>query len=85
MQRHEARLATLAEHPQVHHAASLLPGVLDREPADFLAAQTVIEQGGQQRLVAKGFQDIPFKVPAREPVSWGNEEATGERDLGSGD
>ena len=33
----------------------------------------------------KDLKAIPFKVPAREPVSWGNEEATGERDLGSGD
>ena len=33
----------------------------------------------------KVYNTIPFKVPAREPVSWGNEEATGERDLGSGD
>ncbi len=36
-------------------------------------------------LVPGLLRAIPFKVPAREPVSWGNEEATGERDLGSGD
>ena len=36
-------------------------------------------------VLAEILRPIPFKVPAREPVSWGNEEATGERDLGSGD
>ena len=38
-----------------------------------------------RRVLAGALSAIPFKVPAREPVSWGNEEATGERDLGSGD
>ncbi len=44
-----------------------------------------VEEGQKVPSFAEALTTIPFKVPAREPVSWGNEEATGERDLGSGD
>ena len=46
---------------------------------------TAAAQLGEVHVLIAGLNAIPFKVPAREPVSWGNEEATGERDLGSGD
>jgi len=53
MQRHIAGLAAFAGHFQVRHAAPFLLEVFDFQLAQFLAPQRVIEQGGQNRLVAE--------------------------------
>lgn len=55
------------------------------DTAAHAGATVITEVPASATVSAEAYSGIPFKVPAREPVSWGNEEATGERDLGSGD
>lgn len=51
VQRYIARLAALARHSQVRHAAALMPEVLDGQLAELVTAERVIEQGGEHRAV----------------------------------
>ncbi len=52
MQRHVTSFASFARDLQVRHAAPLVLGILDLQPAELVAPERVIEQGGQYRLVA---------------------------------
>lgn len=52
VQRHVAGLAALARDLQVRHAAALMLEVLDGQLAQLLAAQCVIQQGGQDGPVS---------------------------------
>lgn len=55
--RHVADLGPLAVDPEMHHALAALQ-VLDPQPAQLLAPQTVVEQGRQDGAVAYAFQGV---------------------------
>ena len=56
MERHVARLFALAGDLQMRHAATFMPEVPDGELAQLLAAERVIEQGGQNGAIAHAFE-----------------------------
>ncbi len=58
VQRQVARLAALARHFQMHHAAPLLAHVADFQLAELIPAQRVIEQGGQNRAITLGLHRV---------------------------
>src|SRR5581483_5521018 len=54
---HEAHLVALALDPKVHHALSALH-IAHAQPAEFFAADTVIEEGGQNGAIALTLERI---------------------------
>ena len=57
MHGNEPNLAVLAVHPEMHHALTALQ-VTQPQPAEFLTANTVIEQGGQNGAIAHALERI---------------------------
>ena len=63
VRRQEAQLAALALHAQVGNAPALLGEVLDAQPGEFLAAQRVKQQHGQDGAVA-----LALERAGRRPI-----------------
>ena len=57
MHRHEAYFVALAMHPKMHHALTAVQ-IAQPQPAEFLAADAVIEQGGEDGAIAHALERI---------------------------
>jgi hypothetical protein len=57
MHGNEADLAALAMHPEMHHASTAVQ-VAQAQPAEFLAADAVIEQGGEDGAIAHTLERV---------------------------
>ena len=55
MDRNKPDLAALAMHPKMHHTLTALQ-IAEPQPAEFLAADAVIEQGGEDGPISNALE-----------------------------